>query len=193
LKTKVVILGAGGHGHVIADIIRASGDILVGFLDDDLSKSTLGKISDCFKYSDAYFIIGIGNNALRKKLSALPVKWYTAIHPSAVISPSAKIREGTCVMPNAVINCDTIIGKQCIINSGAIVEHNNTIGDFTHISVGVKLGGTVTIGNSTLLGIGCTVCNNISICSDCIIGAGSVVVDDITENGKYFGIPAKKH
>lgn len=192
MNKNVIIIGASGHGQVIADIVRANCDNLLGFLDDDLSKKTLGKVSDYYKYSDSEFVIGIGNVEVRKKFSSLPLKWYTAIHPSAIISPSAQIGEGTVVMPNAVINAESIIGNHCIINSGSIVEHNDIIGDYAHVSVGAKLGGTVSVGKSTWIGIGATVINNINICDNCIIGAGAVVIENILDEGTYIGVPAKR-
>lgn len=188
---KVVVIGASGHGKVIADIIRVSGDELVGFLDDDLSKETLGIIDDYKKYENCYFVIGIGNTSVRERISKLPLRWYTAIHPSAVISPSTKIGEGTVVMANSVINADAYVGKHCIINTASIVEHDNIIGDYSHISVGAKLGGTVEIGEKCWVGIGAVVKNNVSICSNVLIGAGAVVINDISESGTYIGVPAR--
>lgn len=188
---KIIIIGAGGHGNVIADIVRANGDEVVGFLDDDSSKNVLGDISQYRDYLDAEFIIGIGNPDVRERLSKLPLKWHTAIHPSAVISPTARIGCGTVVMPNAIVNAKAIIGNHCIINSSAVVEHDNVIEDYAHISVGTKLGGAVRIGRSTWVGIGATVINNVSIGSECMIGAGAVVVDNISEKGLYFGVPAR--
>ena len=192
MNKKVVVFGASGYGQVVADIVCANNDILLGFLDDDITKKTLGKVADYFKYPDAEFVIGIGNGAVREKISSLPLKWYQAIHPSAVISPSVQIGEGTVVMPNAVINANSRIGCHCIINSGAIVEHDNIIEDYSHISVGAKLAGTVAIGKRTWVGIGATVINNISICENCMIGAGAVVVKNINKKGTYVGIPARK-
>lgn len=190
---KVVVLGASGHAHVIADIIIACGDKVEAFLDDNTSiEGVFGSILEYEKYIDSEFIIGIGNAEIRKKLSDLPVKWYTAIHPSAVVSPKATIGEGTVVMPNAVINAGAVIGKHAIINTAAVVEHDNIISDYVHISVGAKIGGTVHVGESTWVGIGATVNNNMKICGGCIIGAGAVVVKDIVEVGTYIGIPAKK-
>ena len=192
LNRNIVILGASGHGHVIADIVTASGDTVLGFLDDDPSKDVLGKISDYANFDNVEFVVGIGSIDVRKRLSQLPLKWYTAIHPSAIISPSVRIGEGTVVMPNAVINSQSRIGKHCIINSGSIVEHDSEIGDYSHISVGAKLGGTVNIGKEVWIGIGSTISNNISVCDKCIIGAGAVVVKSITEKGTYIGVPAKR-
>lgn len=193
MNKTVVVVGASGHGRVIADIVKACNDTLLGFLDDDCSKETLGTISEWKMYKDSEFIIGIGDSETREKISQMMngVKWYTAIHPSAIVSPSVKIGEGVAIMPNAVINACAEIGKQSIINSGAIVEHDNQIGDYSHISVGAKLGGTVNIGNHTWVGIGAVVNNNVTVCNKCVIGAGAVVVKNVDEAGIYIGVPAR--
>ena len=169
---KVIIIGASGQGRVVADIIRASGDEVVGFLDDNKKLDTLGIVDDSVKYPNTEYIIAIGASTVREKFSNMKLSWYTAIHPSAIISPDAEIGEGSVVMPNAVINSGVRIGKHSIINTGAVVEHDNVLGDYVHISVGAKTGGTVTIGKSTWVGIGATVTNNIKICDNVIIGAG---------------------
>ena len=200
---SVIIIGAGGHGKVIADIVQKSGDIVLGFLDDNMKLEDsftifplLGSIKHYKDYVEkAEFVIAIGNTLVRKQVEAeiQDVSWYTAIHPTAAISDiDVKIGEGTVVMPNAVINSGARIGKHCIINSGAIVEHDNRIEDFVHVSVGAKLAGMVTIGKETWIGIGAVVSNNIKICEGCVIGAGAVVVKNIEEVGTYVGIPAKR-
>lgn len=192
MNRKVIIIGASGHGKVVADIVRANNDIIVGFLDDDPIKTVLGDIDSYINYLDTEFIIAIGDADHRRMISEkLKCAWYTAIHPSAVISPSASIGEGSVIMANAVVNADAVIGKHCIINTSAIIEHEDLIDDYCHISVGVKLGGMVRIGKMTWVGIGATVNNNISICDNCFIGAGAVVVKDIFVSGKYIGVPAK--
>jgi sugar O-acyltransferase (sialic acid O-acetyltransferase NeuD family) len=201
MSKQVVIIGASGHGKVIADIVMKSGDTVRGFLDDNenicsvAGISVLGKIADFFNYKDCEFVIAIGYAAIREaiaeKLGA--VKWYTAVHPAAVISGlDVEISEGTVIMANAVINPGTRIGKHCIINTAAVVEHDNNISDYVHISVGVRLGGTVSIGKASLVGIGSCVINNVSICGGCTIGAGAAVVNDIKEPGTYLGVPARK-
>ena len=200
---KVIIIGAGGHAKVIADIVIKSGDALLGFLDDTkigevfLGYSILGKVEDVCNFGkdkkDIRFIIGIGNNYIRKQIAdKYRLNWHTAIHPSAVTAVDVDVGEGTVIMANAVSNPSTKIGKHCIINSGAIVEHDNDIGDYVHISPGAAIGGTVKIGELTHLGIGATVKNNISICEECVIGAGAVVVRDIVDGGTYVGVPARK-
>lgn len=188
----VIVIGASGHAKVVRDIIIASGDNFLGYLDDDPNKDTLGKIED-YQNFEAEFVIAIGNSEVREEISKkLSCAWYTAIHPTAVISPSATIQEGTVVMPLAVIQADSQIGKHCIINSQATIEHDNQIGDYSHISVGANLGGTVSIGEHVWVGIGATIKNNQTVCANTMIGAGAVVVDDIKESGTYVGVPAKK-
>lgn len=201
LTKSVIIIGASGHGKVIADIVQKSGDQVLGFLDDNtnllngfIGFPVFGKVDEYKKYN-AEFVIAIGNACIREKIAKklFGVHWYTAIHPTAVVSDiDVKIGEGTVVMANVVINSGARIGKHCIVNSGAIVEHDNQIGDFVHISVGAKLAGTVTVGKATWIGIGASVSNNINICGDCMIGAGAVVVQNIEKAGTYVGVPVRK-
>lgn len=204
MSKKVVIIGAGGHAKVIADIIIKSGDIVVGFLDDNLEKDAIiidnykviGKIDDCLKLkqdNELYFIIAIGDNITRKNIAEkYNLNYYIAIHPTAVIGMQAQIENGTVIMANACINSNTKVGKHCIINTGAIVEHDNVIENYAHISPNATLCGTVQVGKYTHIGAGSTVKNNVIITNNCIIGAGAVVVKDINESGTYVGVPALK-
>lgn len=200
----VIIIGASGHGKVVADIVQKSGDRVIGFLDDnsDIGKvfigfPVLGTVNDYRKYreQEIQFVIAIGNAEIRERIAQKldGARWYTAIHPTAAISDiDVEISAGTVVMANAVINTGTRIGKHCIINSGAVVEHDNRISDFVHISVGAKLAGTVSVGKSSWIGIGATVSNNVDICANCMIGAGAVVIRDIRDTGTYVGVPVER-
>ena len=199
---KVVIVGAAGHSKVIADIIRKNGDFIVGFLDDDVSKTgkpflgstILGLCSDYEKFSDdCQFFVAIGDNEVRKKL-ALMVKgpFYTAIHPTAIISEDVEIGAGSCVMAGAIINPGTKIGEHSIINSGAIVEHDCTVGSFTHVCPHGTVCGESRIGNQVWIGSGCTVIHDMTVCDNVTLGAGAVVVKSLNEPGTYVGVPAKK-
>lgn len=205
MKNKLLIIGASGHGKVVADIaMRMARWREIAFLDDneDIKSSmgirAIGKVSDVSKYINEYDIfVGIGNNAIRKdiheKLEGISASIPTLIHPSAIIGEQVELGVGTVVMAGVVINCCTKIGKGCIINTGSTIDHDNIIEDFVHISPGVHLAGTVKVGNNTWLGIGSNVKNNICIVNDCIIGAGSVVIRNITIPGIYFGVPAKEN
>lgn len=206
MNKKVVILGAGGHAKSIADIVLKSNDQVIGFLDDNVEIGTaiiksrdikvIGKIEDSLNIANnqnILFVIGIGNNKVREKIAKqYNIKYYTAIHPTAVIAQDVQIEEGTVVMANTVINVGASIGKHCIINTGAIVEHDNTIEDYVHLSPSVVLSGTVKIGKYTHLGTGTKVRNNINITSNVTVGVGGVVVKDIGEEGTYVGVPVKR-
>lgn len=126
---NVVIIGSGGHGKVVADIVKANGDNVIGFLDDfETSEMTIGRISDYRKYcNDAEFVIAVGDTEDRERISkSMDCRWYTAIHPTAVVSPNATVGEGSVVAANAVINSDAVVGKHCIVGAGAVVINDLT-------------------------------------------------------------------
>ena len=197
---RLVIIGAGGHGKVIADSAWKNGYTNICFVDDNakgecIGFPIIGTSADIERLNDGDtdFVIGIGNNAIRKSVAEkYDVNWVAIVHPSAQIAFNAAIGKGTVVMACAVANASSVIGEHCIINTGAIVEHDNVIENYAHISPNVALGGTVRIGSLTHVGIGATVKNNTEMCSYCTIGAGAVVVKNITEPGTYVGVPIRK-
>lgn len=197
---KLAIIGASGHGKVIADIAIRNGYEEIVFFDDNREihecagfpvVGTSGEVDD---YSDYDVIVAIGNASIRKQIHKQvgEDRLATLIHPQAVISRRVTIGKGTVVMAGAVVNSDTKIGEGCIINTGASVDHDCSIGDFVHVSVGAHVAGTVTVGDDTWIGAGATVSNNVAICGECMIGAGAVVVKNIKEPGTYVGSPAEK-
>ncbi len=196
---RIVIIGSGGHGKVVADLAMKTGYTDISFIDDRatdecLGRPIVGKIENIYDFNDGNtgFIVAIGNNSIRKRIvETHDVPWVSLIHPSAQIGYGVTIGKGTVIMPCAVINTCASVGDHCIVNSGAIVEHENVIEDFAHISPNVALGGAVHIGKSCHVGIGASVKNNIRICDNTVIGAGAVVVRNINESGTYIGIPAK--
>lgn len=198
--SKLAIIGASGHGKVIADIAVKNGYKEIVFLDDNLNVQecagfrVVGTSEDVDKYPDYDVIVAIGNACIRKKIQKQvgADRLTTLIHPQSVISRRVTIGQGTVIMAGAIINSDTEVGEGCIINTGASVDHDCSIGDFVHVSVGAHIAGTVTIGNGTWIGAGATVSNNIEICRECMIGAGAVVVGNIKEKGTYIGVPVKK-
>ncbi|MGD6961102.1 acetyltransferase [Fictibacillus phosphorivorans] len=204
MKNKLLIIGASGHGKVVADIaVKMERWQEIAFLDDDESITTsmgfdvIGSSDEALKYIDDYEIfIGIGNNDIRQKVqenleingAIIPV----LTHPNIAIGEQVEVGAGTVVMAGAVVNCCTKIGKGCIINTGSTIDHDNCIEDFVHISPGAHLAGTVKVGRGSWLGIGSIVSNNINIPNGCKIGAGAVVVKNITQSGVYVGTPAKR-
>lgn len=197
MKKEIIIIGAGGHGKVVADIAELVGYKKINFLDDsdNFNPRVIGKTDDFEKYiKKADFFVAIGNSKVReritKKLTDNGANVATLIHPMAAVSKSAKIGKGVAVMAGAVINADSIIGDGAIVNTCASVDHDCVIGDYCHIAVGAHICGTVTVGRHTWVGAGATVINNVNICADCMIGAGAVIVKNIDASGVYKGLPA---
>ncbi len=198
---ELIIIGASGHGRVVADIAREAGYTSIQFLDDDSTLTVCGEYSvvgncDRMTVFDCDFIVAIGNAAIRRmmqeRLERNGKVLATLIHPSAVVAKDVRLGTGTVVMAGVVINPGVVIGKGCIINTCSSVDHDCLVGDYVHISVGAHLAGTVHIGMETWIGAGATVSNNISIIEKCVVGAGAVVVRDIKEQGTYIGVPAVK-
>lgn len=202
--SKLLILGAGGHGKVVAEIALMMKDFEeIAFLDDDIKLkqainiSVIGQVNEYEQFKDDYdsAFVAIGNNRVRLELTnkldkcgfTIPV----LIHPKSIISTNTKIESGTVIMAGAVINSSVEIGKACIINTLASVDHDCKIKDGVHISPGANIGGTVTIKDMTWIGIGSSIVNNVTIGSNTIIGAGSVVIKDIQDNCTAVGAPAK--
>lgn len=152
---NLVIIGAGGHGQVVADIAAQTkkyDDII--FLDDNAS-CAVGLCADFVKYinKDTEFYVAFGNNVNRltwlDKLSAAAAILAVIVHPTAYVSPRATLRGGTSVLPGAIVNTDVVVGKGCIINIGAIVDHRTVLGDGVHVAPGAIVKGENIIATCT--------------------------------------------
>lgn len=145
---RLLILGAGGHGRVVQEVALSirnqDGEAMyeiVDFLDDN-ADGAIGKISELEKFKNDYdeVFCGIGNNEMRKNLletaSALGFQIPVLIHPTAYISPSAQIEEGTVIEPKVTVNANAVIHRGCIISVGAIVDHDVVVGECAHVNAG---------------------------------------------------------
>jgi sugar O-acyltransferase (sialic acid O-acetyltransferase NeuD family) len=205
---RILIVGAGGHAQVIADVIlsraRLGDDVqLMGFVDDDtrlrgreiLGVKVLGQIGQVNEVEHDAVIVGIGDNATRARvygqLKASGVTFGTTIHPHAVVAEDVTLGEGGVVFANAVINTGSLVGPNVIINTGATVDHHARIGAHVHIAPGVHLGGTVTVEEGAFLGIGSSVIPNHMIGAWSVVGAGAVVIHDVPPHITVVGIPAQ--
>lgn len=192
---NVYIYGASGHGKVIADIIQASGYTLAGWIDDDKSKNCLSWEDFCTLHTQANIALGIGSNHIRasiaNKIKSAGYNLPIFIHPTAVISPSAMIKEGTVVMPLCIVNADTHIESGTIINSGSVIEHDCFIGEYAHISPNSSIAGNVIIGKYTHIGIGASIIQGITIGEESAIGAGATVICNLPSHVTAIGTPAK--
>ncbi len=197
---KLLILGASGHGKVIADLAEQLQFYSeIQFLDDDaalrscLDYPVIGSVKDAKAYIKTHeMAVAIGNNAIRGKvmteLIGLGATLPTLIHPKAIVSPHVSIGTGTVIVAGAIVNVSTRIGKGCILNTGCTVDHDNTLGDFVHISPGAHLAGGVTIGDYTWIGMGAAVIQNITITDHVVVGANALVRRPISQSGTYVGL-----
>jgi sugar O-acyltransferase (sialic acid O-acetyltransferase NeuD family) len=205
---NVVIIGAGGHGRVVLDILRHDLDIkLIGFIDDDKrfhhklidgfpvlgDTASLKTIIPAHKLDAA--IVAVGDNHTRarifEKLSGLGLKKIRAIHHDALIARGAEIGEGAVIAAGVVVNPGTKIGDNVIINTGVILDYGSVVEDHVHISPGVILGSMVTVKKYTHVGIGVAVVEELTVGENVTVGAGAVVLASIPDNTLAVGVPAR--
>lgn len=201
---KHVILGYSGHAFVVIDAAQQAGLNIIAYTEK--AEKTLNPFGleyfgfeedENFKgwEKEFEFIIGIGDNIIRQKVTELintrNEKLRSVIHPSANIGSHIEFGDGTFVGPGVLINPLVKIGKAVIINTGAIVEHESQIGDYTHIAPGAVLAGNVKVGARSFIGANAIVKEGIEIGCDVIVGAGTVVLNNIQSECKVVGNPGR--
>lgn len=201
----LAILGASGHGKVVADAATSQGWSAITFFDDRFGSGSIeqtywsleGSFEDLMSRKDDFdgIIVAIGNNAVREqKLSVLiaegaPV--ISVIHPSAAISSLCNYGLGTVILANAVVNIDASIGMGVIVNSGAVVEHDCILDDCVHLSPGATLAGGVRVGRRAWVGASAVVKQLISVGEDAMVGMGAVVIGDVPKKVTVVGSPSR--
>lgn len=203
MKT-LAILGASGHGKVVAEAALSSGLwTRVVFYDDAWPTKKKNGQSDIVGNTQSLFsahekpevVVAIGNNTVRRaKQSELVAEGFTVatvMHSAATVSSSAIVGRGTVVMAGAVVNAEARIGAACIVNSNAVVEHDCILGDSVHISPGACLAGGVIVGECTWIGIGASAIQLKRIGKNVMVGAGAAVVSDLPDGVTAVGVPAK--
>lgn len=198
---SVLVIGAGGHGKVVADILQTKGVVVLGFLDDNpatwgttvLGLPVFGAIELHASIPADGIAMGIGSNRARRQIVARfsSLGWINAIHPSATIAHSVSLGMGITIAPHVVLAPATHIGDFAIINTAATVDHDCSIGSYAHIAPGSHLAGGVSVGEGALLGVGTSVIPGCTIGAWSTVGAGAAVVKDIPPNTVAKGIPAR--
>lgn len=201
----LIVIGAGGHGRVVAEAAAASGRYrLAAFADDRYADEgiELGivrvPVESLYtllgKLDDPAIVVAIGDNAARKRLVerlALPDKLYaTVIHPSAVLSPTSFIGNGSVVMAGAVLNADAVVGRHAIVNTNAVVEHDCRAGDFAHISPAAAMAGASVLEDGAHAGVGSCLLPGITVGAWSTLGAGAVAIRNVPANCTAVGVPA---
>lgn len=202
--TSLLIIGAGGHGRVLADAALAMRQWQsIAFVDDRVDVQSvsgvpwLGTSADLERLAQDYraAAVGIGDARARLQLLercgqigfALP----QIVHPSAVVSSFASLGDGTVVFAQAAINAGTVVGRGCIVNTGATVDHDCELGDGVHVCPGAHLAGGVIVGSRAWLGIGSCVRQGLQIGADAIVGGGAAVVSNVGPGLTAVGVPAR--
>jgi sugar O-acyltransferase (sialic acid O-acetyltransferase NeuD family) len=207
---RIIIIGAGGHGREVADILRhqsqANSQIEpVGFVDDNPAihghnfdgLPVLGGWSwfDGVDRADVAVVCAVGSphicRLLVQRAKELGLSFASAVSPLAHISASARLEEGVTVFPNVVINTRAVIDSYSILNVAVTVSHDTRVGPYSNINPGAHLAGNVTIGEGCYIGMGANVIQQRSVGEWSVVGAGSVVVRDLPANVTAVGVPAK--
>ena len=204
---EIIIAGAGGHGRVVLDILRAAGKhTIAGFLDanQDLHGAQIGGVTvlgalnllpKLKSKGVRGAIVAIGDNRVRrsyaKKLAAAGLELINAIHPSAVISPTAKLGHNVVIAAGAIVCTEARICDSVIINTAAVVDHECEVGEAVHVAPGVRLAGRVGVGEEAFIGIGANVLPCLKIGEQAIVGGGALVRKDVPAGATVVGVPAR--
>jgi sugar O-acyltransferase (sialic acid O-acetyltransferase NeuD family) len=201
---KVIVIGAGGHGKVVADALLASGqDELTGFLDDApslrgkrlLGYPVLGAICTWADWGADEVVLAIGENEQRRRvydqLATAGAVFASVLHPRAILGTGVRIGRGAVAFANVVVNADSAIGVNVILNTMCSVDHDCTVAAHVHVAPGVRLAGGVRLGEGAFIGIGATVCPEVTIGSWAVVGAGAVVTRNVADRATVAGVPAR--
>jgi sugar O-acyltransferase (sialic acid O-acetyltransferase NeuD family) len=193
---RIVIVGAGAQGAVVADILQRSGTAPIAFVDERLAgRTVLGVrvVASLDEVEHDAVIVAIGDNRVRRDVTARLAgeRFATAIHPFTSIAPSATIGEGAMICAGAIVAPRAVIGRGALLNTKSSVDHDSVVGDFVHVAPGATLGGNVRVGEETLIAAGATIVSERSIGARTVVGAGAVVVQDVGDDVTALGVPAR--
>lgn len=199
----LILIGAGGHGRVVAEAAAASG-WACGFCDpqrapgeriDGVEAIARNEDEALQRFPGAAFMLALGardrRRAIADRLAARGARFGVVIHPAASVSPTARIEAGAAILPGAVVNAGAVVGAHAIVNSAAVIEHDCVIGTGVHVSPGAVLTGGVAVEDWAEIGARAVVLPGLKICAGARIGAGAVVTRDIATPGVYVGAPAR--
>jgi sugar O-acyltransferase (sialic acid O-acetyltransferase NeuD family) len=206
---RVLILGAGGHGRVVLDILLQVGKHqIVGFLDNysDIHGRridgipVLGSIDDLPSHAEQHdadsVVIAIGDNGVRRGLARQVeqsgIDVINAVHPSATLARNATLGRNVVICAGVVVCAHCQIGDSVILNTGCIVDHQTMIGEGSHICPGVRIAGRVKVEPGAFVGIGATIIPKVTLGCESIIGAGAVVLEDVPALATVVGVPARR-
>ncbi len=204
---NVVIVGAGGHGRVVLDILRESGEhVPKGFIDADASLArtevaglpvlgTVNLLEKLARQDIRGAVVAIGDNRIRVRYAELVrqsgLELVNAVHPRAVISGSARVGGNTVIAAGAVVGTEAVIGESVIVNTSAVVDHECRVGSGVHLCPGVLLAGRVVVEEGAFVGMGAKVLPCLRVGAGSVVGAGAVVLGDVEAGATVVGVPGR--
>jgi sugar O-acyltransferase (sialic acid O-acetyltransferase NeuD family) len=194
--SKIVLQGGGEHARVVLDCLLELGAEVLALFDPKYEGELFGVkqqgVYDPVFAPQASAIIAIGNNAVRKKVALSTRHSFTSvIHTSAIVSPRAKVGNGSMILHGSIIQAQAVIGDHVIINTASSIDHDCEIGNFVHIAPRAVLCGKVKVGEGVLIGAGAVILPGVSIGEWATVGAGAVVTKDVPASTTVAGNPAK--
>ena len=206
---EVLIVGAGGHGQVVADALwraweRDGAVRPLGYVDDDPSLCgrqlvdipVLGPLADLTGIPHDGIVVAIGDNRIRRRvfdeLAQRGEHFIVAKHPSAIVAPDVRIGRGSVLFAGVIVNVGSVIGDNVILNTGSSVDHHSRIGNHAHVAPGVRMGGAVTVEEGVLIGVAASVLPGSTIGAWSVVGGGACVAQSVAPGVTVVGVPARE-
>lgn len=200
--SAIIIVGAGDHARVVADLAVAAGHSVAGHVQPSPRSSAspvLGDLEADLGWLDAQhgasFTVAIGANDVRRhafeRCLELGLQPIALVHPSAVVLGGARIEPGAQVCALALVGVDAIVGEDAIVNSAATADHDVVIGPHAFVAPGAHLAGRVRVGSEAHVGIGAAVREGTMIGDGALVAAGAAVVADVPAHARVAGVPAR--
>lgn len=203
---KILIIGAGGLGKEVADLIRCLNQFaIVGFLDDDPSKMNtlvnqipvLGSIEKLKELPKIECLaVAIANPKVKKRISQIAKtnEFYfpNLIHPSVTLGKDVMMGQGNIICAGTILSTEVCLHDFITINPHCGIGHESTLYSYSTLYWGVHIGGNTVIQTGCEFGTHSCVLQGLDIANDVILGAGAVAVKGIESSGTYVGIPARK-
>lgn len=204
----LVIVGAGGHGREVLDVVEAVNAgcrtwNVLGFLDDGevdagrLGRRGVGLLGPVAALADldADYVVGIGGSEARAQVDELASRHgrqaAVLVHPLASTGSDVELAAGVVLAAGVRVTTNVRLGRHTHANVGSVVSHDCRVGDFVTISPGALVNGNVVLQEHVLLGAGSIVTPGRTIGRGTWVGAGAVVVDDLASAVVATGVPAR--
>lgn len=208
MSMPVIVIGGGGHAKVLIDALIKQNITILGITETDNNSSNkfilgfpsigIDKLLSDYSPQEVSLVNGIGSVSSTKKreeiyssFKKLGYRFASIVHPSVIIGNDVMLLEGVQLMAGVIIQPGSMVGENTIVNTRASIDHDCIIGSHVHIAPGVTISGGVKIGDNTHVGTGATIIQGLHVGIDSLVAAGAVVVNDIPNNMKAVGVPAK--